>query len=238
MNQKILSLILASLLLGSLTACSSSTDTAEEETATIYTEEDSHFVDEDYEVGYSDYETVSLEDDASTSDGEHVTIDGNTITITRSGTYLLSGDLSNGQIIVNTSDSGSVQLVFDNASIHCTHSPPVSVTSDTTVYITTASDSVSTLSSDASDGVIYTTGTITLNGCGTLVLDATAGNAVTSLGTIKITSGDYDITAANTGFYAEENLYVASGSFLCDCDTTSFYAVKDLDISYTSLTDA
>ena len=41
-----------------------------------------------------------------------------TVTITKEGTYLLSGTLNDGMIIVNTDKSEKVQLVLDSVTIH------------------------------------------------------------------------------------------------------------------------
>ena len=41
-------------------------------------------------------------------------IDENVVTITEEGTYILSGSLSDGMVIVNAEDTDKIQLVLDD----------------------------------------------------------------------------------------------------------------------------
>ena len=44
-------------------------------------------------------------------------VEGTTATITAAGVYRLSGSLDDGQIVVETEDEGTVELILDNATI-------------------------------------------------------------------------------------------------------------------------
>ncbi len=44
-------------------------------------------------------------------------MDGQTVTITEGGTYLLTGSLSNGSVVVDTDKTEKVQLILENVSI-------------------------------------------------------------------------------------------------------------------------
>ena len=78
------------------------------------TDIDSMFTDRDKEVGYDEEKCVAitLSDDGSSCDNTSVAIDGQTITITEEGTYLLSGSLSNGSVVVATDENVKVRLIF------------------------------------------------------------------------------------------------------------------------------
>ena len=93
---------------GSATTTASSTSTAQTLSTADTTE---MFSSRDLEVGY-DEETstkITLSGDSASSDSDAVQIDGSTITITDEGTYILSGTLNDGQIIVNAEDTDKVQ---------------------------------------------------------------------------------------------------------------------------------
>lgn len=51
------------------------------------------------------------------ANGTAVIIDGSSITIARPGTYRLSGDLADGQILVDSSDQGLVRLIWDGIDV-------------------------------------------------------------------------------------------------------------------------
>ena len=67
---------------------------------------------------------IALADDAITVDGDGVTVNGNVATIARAGVYSLSGALSDGQIVVDTTDEGLVQLILDGVKLANASSAP------------------------------------------------------------------------------------------------------------------
>ena len=78
------------------------------------------FSDRDKEVGYEESEsvTISLADDGSSCESDAVSVEENTVTITEEGTYILSGSLSDGMVIVEAEDTDKIQLVLDLSLIH------------------------------------------------------------------------------------------------------------------------
>ena len=79
---------------------------------------------------------VTLSDDGITGETDGVAINGQTMTITAEGTYIFSGTLSEGQIVVDA-DNAKVQIVFDNVDITCASSAAVYVKSAEKVFVTT-----------------------------------------------------------------------------------------------------
>ena len=92
---------------------------------------DSMFTNRDKEVGYDEEKCVAitLSDDGSSCDNTSVAIDGQTITITEEGTYLLSGSLSNGSVVVATDENVKVRLIFNGVVINNDSSAAVYVQS-------------------------------------------------------------------------------------------------------------
>ena len=68
---------------------------------------------------------VTLTDDGSTISGRGATVSGNTVTISAAGTYLLSGSLSSGQIVVDASTTDKIQLVLQGVDITCPDSAAI-----------------------------------------------------------------------------------------------------------------
>lgn len=85
------------------------------------------FSSRDFEVGYDENASavILLEGDTITSNSNAATVSGRTVTITDEGTYILSGNLNDGMIIVNADKTDKIQLVFNNVSIHSETSAPV-----------------------------------------------------------------------------------------------------------------
>ena len=113
-----------------LTACAVSTST-DATTASVSTEADSASTDQSsavtvsttpLAVSYADEDllpaagvdavTITLSGDSITVNGAGATVNGSTVTITTPGIYNLIGILNNGQVIVDTDQEGTVNIVL------------------------------------------------------------------------------------------------------------------------------
>ena len=99
------------------------------------------FSDRDKEVGYEETESVvvSLTDDGSVCESDAVAITENIVTIKEEGTYIVSGSLSNGMVIVEAEDTDKIQIVLNGASIANAQSESLYVRSADKVFVTTVS---------------------------------------------------------------------------------------------------
>lgn len=185
---------------------------------------DSMFTDRDKEVGYDEEKCVAitLSDDGSSCDNTSVAIDGQTITITEEGTYLLSGSLSNGSVVVATDENVKVRLILNGVVINNDSSAAVYVQSADKVFITLAPDSENKLSNGGTyeavddnniDSVIFSKSDLTLNGSGSLTITAKAGHGIVSKDDLVITGGTYAITAASQGLSGKDSIRILDGDF-------------------------
>ena len=121
-----------------------------DETKADETQADESETDETKDGGAETDETKA--DESETNEAENAAsgayISGNIITITKEGTYVLSGALSEGQIIVDA-DSAKVQLVLDNADITCASSAAIYVKNADKTFITLAEGSENILMNTA-----------------------------------------------------------------------------------------
>lgn len=232
----------AVILSMTVTACSGtaadSTDTTESQQAVSTGDTlsyDDMFTDRDLDVGYeeSDSVKISLSDDSTTvssgsSDNsstddtvDGVTVDGNVITITSGGTYIISGTLTEGQLVVDADDE-KVQLVLDNADITCATSAAIYVKSASKTFITLAEGSENILMNTAEfeaiddnniDAVIFSKDDLALNGSGTLTINSENGHGIVSKDDLKITGGTYNITAASHALSGKDSVRIAAGTF-------------------------
>ena len=166
--------------------------------------------------------TIRLNGTSATSSADTVSISGSTVTITGAGTYIISGSLSNGSIIVNAGEDDKVQLVLSGVSINSDNYAAIYVKQADKVFITLADSTENTLSNGGSftqtddnnvDAVIFSKDDITFNGTGTLKITSPAGHGIVGKDEVTITSGTYDITAANHAISANDLIAVAGGAF-------------------------
>ena len=164
-------------------------------------------------------------DESETNETENassgVSISGNIITITKEGTYVFSGALSEGQIVVDA-DSAKVQLVLDNADITCASSAAIYVKNADKTFITLAEGSENILMNTAEyeaiddnniDAVIFSKDDLTLNGKGTLTINSEYGHGIVSKDDLKLVGGTCNITAKNHALSGKDSVRIAAGTY-------------------------
>ena len=241
-NKKIRAMLGAIVLTASMTVTAvgcSSTSAGSTETADAVTESQTEtaevsnidgildssdmFTNRDKEIGYDEESAIAinLSDGASTADSDSVVIDGDTITITEEGTYILSGSLTNGQIVVEA-ENAKVQLVLDNADISCETSAAIYVKDADKVFITTTDGSTNTVCTSGEfeaiddnniDAAIFSKSDLTLNGAGSLEVTCENGHGIVSKDDLVITSGEYVVDAGKHALSGKDSVRIAGGTF-------------------------
>lgn len=175
---------------------------------------------------------VTLSDDGIAGETDGVVIDGQMVTITAEGTYIFSGTLSEGQIVVDA-DNVKVQIVFDNVDITCASSAAVYVKSAEKVFVTLAEGSQNTLRNTDEyvaiddnniDAVIFAKSDLTLNGTGSLTIISAEGHGIVSKDDLKIIGGTYDITAAGHALSGKDSVRIADGTFILTAEKDGIHA--------------
>ena len=201
----------------------SQTETAEVSNIDGILDSSDMFTNRDKEIGYDEESAIAinLSDGASIADSDSVVIDGDTITITEEGTYILSGSLTNGQIVVEA-ENAKVQLVLDNADISCETSAAIYVKDADKVFITTTDGSTNTVCTSGEfeaiddnniDAAIFSKSDLTLNGAGSLEVTCGNGHGIVSKDDLVITSGEYVVDAGKHALSGKDSVRIAGGTF-------------------------
>ena len=177
------------------------------------------FTDRDKETGYDESTSplITLDGNSAQCEDSSVIIEGTTITLQEEGTYILTGTLDNGQIIVDAKDTAKIQIVLNNANINCDTSAAIYVRQADKVFITLAPESSNVLSNTSEfiaiddnniDAVLFSKDDLTLNGSGTLTVDAAYGHGIVSKDDLVITGGTYNISAASHGLSGKDSIRI------------------------------
>lgn len=180
------------------------------------------FSDRDYDIGVEEADAVKvmLSDAGSSADGDGVLVDGDTITVTEEGTYVLTGTLSCGQVIVDAADA-KVQLVLGGVSVTSEDSAAIYVKNADKVFLTLEEGTENAVSNekgfdeneeDKVDAAIFSDSDLTINGSGALSVTSPAGHGIASKDELSITGGTIEITAENAGMKCNDELAVADGN--------------------------
>lgn len=165
--------------------------------------------------------TVTLADSGCTVTGEGAVAAGTTVTVSKGGTYVLSGTLSDGQIVVAAEKTEKVHLVLKGVGITCQTGAPVYIQSADKTVITLADGTDNTLCDGASytlnadgepTGCLFSKDDLTVNGTGSLTVTGNYNNGIVSKNDLKIMSGTVTVTAANNGLKGKDSVRIAGGT--------------------------
>ena len=165
---------------------------------------------------------IQLAGETAVCDSDAVSLSGSRITLLDEGTYLVTGTLTDGQIVVDADDTDKVQIVLTGANITCADSAAIYSKNADKVFLTLAEGTENTLTNGGGyiaidenniDAVVFSKTDLTLNGSGSLTIDAQVGHGVVSKDELTITGGSYTITAAEHGMTGKDSLAVAGGTF-------------------------
>lgn len=201
---------------------------------------DINFTDRDKSSEYDESSAVKITLNGSSAvvSGSGVNISGSTVTITSAGTYIISGSLSDGQIVIAASDSDKVQLVLNNAEINCNTSAAVYVKSADKVFVTLPAGTTNSLGGGTEyvqtddntvDGVIFSKSDLTLNGTGTLKIDADYRHGIVTKDTLCITGGTYVIDAVKACLAGKDGIKILDGSFTLTAGSKGLNSGNDDD---------
>lgn len=197
------------------------------------------FTDRDYETQYqSNTAQITLTGDTATCGSNAVQIRGSRVTITDEGTYLLSGSLTDGMVVVNAQKEDKVQLVLQNVNIQSATSAPLYILQADKVFVTLEGEnrlsnggSFVAIDDNHIDSVIFSKEDLTLNGSGSLTVSSPAGHGIVSKDELVITGGNYRLTTSGHGMEGNDNVSIADGSFTVAAGKDGIRSENDEDAS-------
>ena len=165
---------------------------------------------------------IYLEGTSAKYAGEGIFVQGSTITISAGGSYQISGELTDGQIVVNT-DKKKVKLLLDNAKIKNKSGAAISCLNAKKTTIKSLPNTVNYLEDggdhDEDKGVIFSEDTLQLSGEGTLNITANYAHGVQSDDDIRVNSGNINIKATKSCLHSNDGIEINGGTLFCDGGT-------------------
>ena len=168
---------------------------------------------------------IALSGSSASVDGSGAAVDGSTVTISSEGTYIISGELSSGQIVVDASDDAKVQLVLAGATIHNENGPAIYAKNVDKCFVTLADGTQNSLSdgtdytleddSDEPYATLFCRCDLTINGTGALNVTANYRHGICSKDDLVVTGGTLNVTAVEDCLRGRDCVKIADGSAWC-----------------------
>ncbi len=165
---------------------------------------------------------IALNGASATVDGEGATVDGSVVAITAGGTYVLSGTLADGQIVVDAPETDDVRLVLNGVDISSSNSAPIYIKEADKAIATLAAgtenvvvDGASYIFADGAEdepsAAVYSKTDLTINGDGRLSVQGNYKDGIASKDDLKIVSGAIAVKAVDDGLVGRDVVAVRDG---------------------------
>ena len=200
------------------------------------------FTDRDLRADYDENTSVPIElnGDSISCSSNAVQISGTTATITGEGTYILSGTLDDGMIVVNVGDKDKLQLVLNGVTVNSKTSAPLYILNADKVFVTLVPNTENKLSNGGTftaidenniDAVIFSKDDLTLNGSGSLTVNSPAGHGIVSKDDLVFTGGTYTVNSASHGLDANDSVRITNTTLTVDAGKDGIHSENSDDES-------
>lgn len=165
---------------------------------------------------------ITLSGDSASVSGSGAAAEGSTVTISTAGTYIVSGNLTDGSITVTTSENDKVQIVLNSVKIACSSGPAIDIQSADKCFITLAEGTQNSLSdgsaftSEDANACIYATCDLTINGSGSLDVSGNYRHGVFSKDDLVVYGGTIRVSAVEDGLNGKDSVKIGAGDISID----------------------
>ncbi len=200
------------------------------------------FTERDFKTDYDESKAVKikLNSSSATASSNSVKISGSTVTITEEATYVVTGELNDGMLIVDAPETAKLQLVLDGVNIKSETSAALYIIEADKVFLTLAKGSKNTIENGGSftavddnniDSALFSKQDLTMNGTGSLTVTSPAGHGVVCNDDLVITGGSYTVNSSSHGFDANDSVRIANATLNIDAGKDAVHCENNDDTS-------
>ncbi len=161
---------------------------------------------------------ITLSGGSASVSGSGAVAEGSSVTISTAGTYIVSGNLTDGSITVTTSENDKVQIVLNGVKIASSSGPAIDIQSADKCFITLAEGTQNSLSdgsaftSEYANACIYATCDLTINGSGSLDVSGNYRHGVFSKDDLVVYGESINVSAVEDGLNGKDSVKIGAGN--------------------------
>lgn len=191
----------------------------------------------DYEA--EEYQMVELKGASIDFQGSGAEVAGSDLVISSPGTYVISGTLDDGCIIVDSSQEENVTLVLDNASINCSDGASIFVKNcGKNVIISLPEGTSSTVvdgkaytndyvEDEEPSAAIYSNDDLRINGTGELIVKGNYNDGIKCDDDLQIIQSSLTVTAVDDGIVGKDSVEIGGGDITVDAGGDGIKATNE-----------
>ena len=184
---------------------------------------------------------ITLNGTTATVSGSGAAVTGGTVTITAAGTYVVSGTLTTGQIIINTTKDDLVRLVLNGVDITADKNAAVYVSKARKLVVILAEGTTNTITdvesytyADAEkeepNAALFSKCDLSINGTGSLTVNGKFSHGIATKDDLVIASGDITVKSVNVAIRGKDSVTVLDGKLnLISSDGDGIKSTNDTD---------
>ncbi len=183
---------------------------------------------------------IKLNGTTATLTGSGAEVQGNKVTIASAGTYVISGKMDDGQIIVDSQDKGTVRLVLNGVEINSSNSAPVYIKKADKAVLSLEEGTDNTLNDgknytleDAAnkepDSAVFSKANLTINGTGKLTVNANYNDGISSKDDLKIVGGSININSKDDAIVGKDMVLAKDGIITIKAGGDGIKSTNDTD---------
>lgn len=177
---------------------------------------------EDLDASWDASTAISIALDGDTIQaGMGVTVSGNQATITKAGTYVLSGESDDAQIIIDAAKNDLVRLVLNGVTLACQSGSPIYAPQANKTILILADGTTNAIQDtesyafeeglDEPDATIFCQDDLAITGSGSLTVTGLYRNAIASKDDLIITGGTLNVSAVNDALRGRDAVKILDG---------------------------
>lgn len=168
---------------------------------------------------------ITLSDSGISSDSDSVSVSDGKILLKEEATYIFSGTLSDGSIIVDAPDTAKLQIVLSGADITSKSFAALYILSCDKVFLTLNKNTENSLINGGEftqidennvDGAVFSKQDLTINGRGKLTVSSPSAHSVVCKDDLVITGGDIVLESASHGMDVNDSVRIKDSSLLIE----------------------
>lgn len=185
---------------------------------------------------------INLNNNKIEISGSGIINSNNTITITKGGSYYITGENEDCNIVIDA-EKQEVQLFLENCNINSKTTAPINGINASSLIITLVENSENVISdsneyskftdieNSEPDGTIFTKTDLVINGTGNLKINANYKDGIVSKDTLKISNCNIDINSADDGIRGKDFTAINNANITINSDGDGIKATNSEDVS-------
>ncbi len=192
--------------------------------------------------------TITFTDSELSVEGNGAHASGSTAVITAAGIYRITGQCSDGSVLINADGDDNVVLLLDGISltsesgavIRCENSDKLTITlADGSNNTLTDAQSYADTEEDSPDAAVFCRDNMIINGSGSLTVNARYLDGIKSKDGIKIAGGNISVNSVDDGITGKDFIIIGGGRLDITSAGDALKSTNDTDteLGYISITD-